>query len=313
MFSFDPLHPTSRGHRSRSMAGVVAISRLAALLVVVLAVGARAAAVGDVGLRRWRPCWALQASCCFAAIAGAAGRCWWRALALEPGGARCLRRLAVARAHGPAWCTSTVPRDWWPPPDPVLGFRPRPNSEVIATATYGPARRSIDAPIISTPRRARVTPPAPAGADTYLFIGDSFIFGQGLPDDETLAAQFAKVQRLQGARSQSRRAGQRAEPSRARLRGGPARPLRRRNGQGGGDLDHPGAARARHRRRLVARLLAALRAGGRRAAPHRLVQRIPLAQSHRRRQATCWASSSPSSTRSAGSSARKSRSSCSSP
>jgi hypothetical protein len=40
---------------------------------------------------------------------------------------------------------------------------------------------------------ARVTPQGPTGADTYLFLGDSFIFGQGLPDDETLAAQFVKA------------------------------------------------------------------------------------------------------------------------
>ena len=40
---------------------------------------------------------------------------------------------------------------------------------------------------------ARVTPAGPAGSDTYLFLGDSFIFGQGLVDDQSLAAQFAKV------------------------------------------------------------------------------------------------------------------------
>src|SRR5712691_10375167 len=32
---------------------------------------------------------------------------------------------------------TTVPR-WWPPPDPILGFRPQPNSEAINTATFGP-------------------------------------------------------------------------------------------------------------------------------------------------------------------------------
>ena len=26
---------------------------------------------------------------------------------------------------------------WWPPPDPILGFRPQPDSTVIATATFG--------------------------------------------------------------------------------------------------------------------------------------------------------------------------------
>ena len=86
----------------------------------------------------------------------------------------------------------TTDPKWWPPPDPVLGFRPQPNSQVVATVSYGPEliyRRTyhFDADA------ARVTPPAPAGADTYLFLGDSFIFGQGLADDETLAAQFAKL------------------------------------------------------------------------------------------------------------------------
>jgi hypothetical protein len=89
---------------------------------------------------------------------------------------------------------TTVPREW-PPPDPILGFRPRPNSEVLNIATFGPEtiyRRTyhFDADA------ARVTPQGLAGADTYLFMGDSFIFGQGLPDDESLAAQFAKVNDL---------------------------------------------------------------------------------------------------------------------
>lgn len=86
---------------------------------------------------------------------------------------------------------TTDPRPW-PPPDPVLGFRPRPNTEIVATATFGPQtiyRRTYhfdgDA--------ARVTPAAPAGAETYLFLGDSFVFGQGLADDQSVAAQFAKA------------------------------------------------------------------------------------------------------------------------
>ena len=38
-----------------------------------------------------------------------------------------------------------------------------------------------------------MTPPAPDATDTYLFIGDSFIFGQGLRDDETMPSQFTKL------------------------------------------------------------------------------------------------------------------------
>lgn len=81
---------------------------------------------------------------------------------------------------------------WWPPPDPVLGFRPKPDSQAVATATFDGElvyrlTYRFDA------NAARITPPAPADADTYLFMGDSFIFGQGLPDDQALAAQFAEA------------------------------------------------------------------------------------------------------------------------
>lgn len=86
----------------------------------------------------------------------------------------------------------TTDPKWWPPPDPVLGFRPQPNSKVVATATFGPDtiyRHTYH----FDDTAARVTPSGPAGADTYLFLGDSFIFGQGLADDQSLAAQFAKA------------------------------------------------------------------------------------------------------------------------
>jgi hypothetical protein len=87
--------------------------------------------------------------------------------------------------------TRTVPQ-WWPPPDPILGFRPKPDSEVIATATWGDElvyRQTYHFDSVA----ARVTPPAPPTSDTYLFIGDSFIFGQGLADDQTVASQFTKL------------------------------------------------------------------------------------------------------------------------
>jgi hypothetical protein len=86
---------------------------------------------------------------------------------------------------------TTDPR-WWPPPDPILGFRPLPNTEVVATATFGPEliyRHTYH----FDGSAARVTPAGPAGGDTYLFLGDSFVFGQGLVDDQSLAAQFARV------------------------------------------------------------------------------------------------------------------------
>jgi hypothetical protein len=84
---------------------------------------------------------------------------------------------------------------WWPPSDPILGFRPKPDSTVIATATFGDelvyrVSYRFDSTV------ARVTPAAEADANTYLFLGDSFIFGQGLADDEALAAQFTKMSNL---------------------------------------------------------------------------------------------------------------------
>jgi hypothetical protein len=89
---------------------------------------------------------------------------------------------------------TTIPR-WWPPPDPILGFRPLPNSEAINTAIFG-AETVYRQVYHFDADAARVTPHAPAGVPTYLFLGDSFIFGQGLRDDETLASQFAKANDL---------------------------------------------------------------------------------------------------------------------
>ncbi len=89
----------------------------------------------------------------------------------------------------------TTDPKWWPPPDPILGFRPQPDTRVIATATFGgePVYRTtyhFDA------TAARVTPSAEAGADTYLFSA-TFTFGQGLADNEALAAQFTKLNGLE--------------------------------------------------------------------------------------------------------------------
>jgi hypothetical protein len=86
---------------------------------------------------------------------------------------------------------TTIPQ-WWPPPDPILGFRPQPNTEVIATATFG-AELIYRHTYHIDGNAARVTPAGPAGGDTYLFLGDSFVFGQGLVDDQSLASQFAKA------------------------------------------------------------------------------------------------------------------------
>lgn len=83
---------------------------------------------------------------------------------------------------------AAVPSGWLIA-DPVLGYRPAPNTNVLDTAWYGDELvyrvfYSIDE------TGARTTPTGRPDADTYLFLGDSFIFGQGLNDSESLPAQL---------------------------------------------------------------------------------------------------------------------------
>lgn len=78
----------------------------------------------------------------------------------------------------------------WTIDDPAVGYRPRPGENVRVEARYGDElvfRRTY------TIERsgARATAGSRADGPTYLFIGDSFIFGEGLPDAETLPSKFA--------------------------------------------------------------------------------------------------------------------------
>ncbi len=79
----------------------------------------------------------------------------------------------------------------WNVSDDVVGYRPEPgvsvdvvgkfHDEVIYHKTY-----TIE------PSGARLTPGSATSGPTYLFIGDSYIFGEGLNDNETLPSQFAQ-------------------------------------------------------------------------------------------------------------------------
>jgi len=57
--------------------------------------------------------------------------------------------------------TRTIPQ-WWPPPDPILGFRPKPDSEVIATAGARPASVRGVCAVIATASKGDA--PAPSRA-----------------------------------------------------------------------------------------------------------------------------------------------------
>ena len=83
-----------------------------------------------------------------------------------------------------------TPWDWLPY-NAVLGYRPRPDTAVTAVAMRGEelvfrAVYTIDA------SGARAAPGSAAQGKPYLFIGDSFVFGEGLSDADTLPAQFAR-------------------------------------------------------------------------------------------------------------------------
>jgi hypothetical protein len=101
--------------------------------------------------------------------------------------------LAPAANNGALTRTAVPAR--WIEPDPVMGYRLVPATTVLMTA-------AVDGQVLYRATYTigadgnRVTPPAPDGADTYLFLGDSFVFGEGLADRDTLAAQFAQAAKL---------------------------------------------------------------------------------------------------------------------
>ncbi|MBX3499116.1 MAG: hypothetical protein KF889_06695 [Alphaproteobacteria bacterium] len=75
-------------------------------------------------------------------------------------------------------------------PDPALGWKLRPSSVIRAVRARGnhtiyDARYTIDA------RGQRVTPDSNPDGETVLFMGDSFMFGDGLPDTATVPQLFA--------------------------------------------------------------------------------------------------------------------------
>jgi hypothetical protein len=75
-------------------------------------------------------------------------------------------------------------------PDLALGWKLRPASVIRAVRARGEhviydARYTID------PRGQRVTPDSNSDGETVLFMGDSFMFGDGLPDTDTVPDHFA--------------------------------------------------------------------------------------------------------------------------
>jgi len=79
----------------------------------------------------------------------------------------------------------------WQVEDDVVGYKLKPGITVDSMSKYGDQvlyhrKYTIDA------AGARETPGSVSNGPTYLFIGDSLIFSQGLGDAETMASQFAQ-------------------------------------------------------------------------------------------------------------------------
>jgi hypothetical protein len=113
------------------------------------------------------------------------------ALALAVGLLDALAGWFAPTPHDAGLVRWTEPSEWLTP-DPNLGYRLTPNHVVVGLATFDgqPVYRVT---FTIGPDGTRVTPPAPPGADLYLFMGDSFMFGQGLEDNQNLSAQFARA------------------------------------------------------------------------------------------------------------------------
>jgi hypothetical protein len=80
---------------------------------------------------------------------------------------------------------------WWYPWDPVVQFRPTPNTIVKSRATYRD-QLLYDVKYTILPSGDRAVPGSVDTGPTYLFMGDSYTFSEGVEDADTLPSQFAQ-------------------------------------------------------------------------------------------------------------------------
>jgi hypothetical protein len=83
-----------------------------------------------------------------------------------------------------------VPYDWFPY-DPVVQYKLRPNTTVKARSTWQD-QLLYDVTYHIDAQGARVTPGSVDTGPTYIVMGDSYAFAEGVNDDETSASQFAQ-------------------------------------------------------------------------------------------------------------------------
>ncbi|HTR86437.1 MAG TPA: hypothetical protein VMI56_18285 [Reyranella sp.] len=85
-----------------------------------------------------------------------------------------------------------TPKEWLID-DPVVGYKFQPGITVQDVTTYA-GKPLYQQTYTIGPAGDRVTPGSGAEGPTYLFIGDSLIFGETLADDQTMVSQFARMQ-----------------------------------------------------------------------------------------------------------------------
>lgn len=157
-----------------ALAGAV-VSLLLLPFAAALAVIALICLVAIVRLET--PLWRNAALTAAAVLLGLAGIEFGLYL-LEPTG----QEVGAVRVHSP---------EQWYPYDPVVQFRPRPNTVVSARATWKD-QLLYDVRYTILPSGDRAVPGSVDKAPTYLFFGDSYAFAEGVNDNETAASQFAQ-------------------------------------------------------------------------------------------------------------------------
>ena len=171
--------PASSRVRSASIALVLIASFIAGTIwlppVAALGLGSVLALAGVVLFRgpKWRTIWLVLASL-LASFAAAEG--FFGVLA-EPALNRNMTKIDTPSQ--------------WNVSDDVVGYRPEPGVKVDVVGNFHDELVYHKTYTIE-PSGARLTPGSVPQGPTYLFMGDSYIFGEGLNDDETVPSQFAQ-------------------------------------------------------------------------------------------------------------------------
>jgi hypothetical protein len=156
-----------------TVVSLIALPFAAALAVIALV------CLGAV-VRVRKPLWRNTALAAAAFLLGLAGIEFGLYL-LEPSG----QEVGAVRTQTP---------EQWYPYDPVVQFRPRPNTVVSARATWK-GEPLYDVKYTILPSGDRAVPGSVDAGPTYLVFGDSYAFAEGVNDADTAASQLA--QRLQ--------------------------------------------------------------------------------------------------------------------